>query len=83
MDRSIENPGIFLETNILGTIVKIIWKELGKSEDLIAYVADRKGYDQRYTIDPIKASEKFDRGPTMMFINGIKLMIQWYKNHMN
>lgn len=32
-------------------IVKIILNELGKSEDLISYVADPKGHDQRYAID--------------------------------
>ena len=35
-------------------IVKIICRLLGKSEDLITYVADRKGHDMRYAIDPAK-----------------------------
>ena len=35
-------------------IVKIICKELGKPESLITYVADRKGHDMRYAIDPTK-----------------------------
>ena len=35
-------------------IVKLICKELGKSEDLITYVTDRKGHDRRYAIDPMK-----------------------------
>lgn len=35
-------------------IVKIICKELGKSESLITYVEDRKGHDLRYAIDPTK-----------------------------
>ena len=39
-------------TNI--DIVKIICKELGKPESLITYVADRKGHDMRYAIDPTK-----------------------------
>lgn len=64
-------------------IVKIILKELGKSEDLITYVADRKGHDQRYAIDPTKANRELGWGPTTMFADGIKLIIQWYKNHMD
>ena len=32
-------------------VVKIILKELGKSEDLIRYVTDRPGHDMRYAID--------------------------------
>ncbi len=35
-------------------IVKLILKELGKSEDLITYVTDRAGHDRRYAIDPTK-----------------------------
>ena len=35
-------------------IVKLICKELGKPESLITYVADRKGHDMRYAIDPSK-----------------------------
>ena len=35
-------------------IVKLIVHELGKSEDLITYVTDRKGHDMRYAIDPTK-----------------------------
>lgn len=35
-------------------IVKLICKELGKTESLITYVTDRKGHDMRYAIDPKK-----------------------------
>ena len=38
------------KTNI--EVVKTILKILGKSEDLIEFVTDRKGHDQRYAIDP-------------------------------
>lgn len=64
-------------------IVKIILSELGKSESLITYVADRKGHDQRYAIDPSKANAELGWGPTTMFADGIKLTIQWYKDHMD
>lgn len=62
-------------------IVKIILKELGKSEDLITYVADRKGHDRRYAIDPQKANSQLGWAPTTMFKDGIKLTIQWYKDN--
>lgn len=64
-------------------IVEIILKELGKPESLITYVADRKGHDQRYAIDPSKANRELDWKPTTMFADGIKLTIQWYKEHMD
>ena len=62
-------------------IVKIILKELGKPESLITYVTDRKGHDQRYAIDPAKAMNELGWQPTIMFKDGIKLTIDWYKNH--
>ena len=69
------------KTNI--EIVKIILKELGKTENLISYVTDRKGHDKRYAIDPSKANRELGWSPTTMFADGIKLTIQWYKDHMD
>ena len=37
-------------------IMQKILSKLGKSDKLITHVADRKGHDQRYTIDSIKAN---------------------------
>ena len=62
-------------------IVKIILAELGKPESLITYVADRKGHDLRYAIDPTKANRELGWSPTTMFAEGIKLTIQWYREH--
>ena len=62
-------------------IVKIILKELGKSEDLITYVADRHGHDLRYAIDPAKAMAELGWAPTTMFKDGIKLTIKWYREN--
>ncbi len=62
-------------------IVKIILKELGKSEDLITYVTDRKGHDRRYAIDPSKAMKELGWQPTIMFKDGIVLTIDWYKKN--
>lgn len=59
-------------------IVKLICKELGTSEDLIAYVADRKGHDLRYAIDPTKIYTELGWLPETQFANGIKKTIQWY-----
>ena len=63
-------------TNI--DIVKIICKELGKPESLITYVADRKGHDMRYAIDPTKIHSELGWLPETTFADGIKKTIQWY-----
>ena len=59
-------------------IVKIILKELGKPESLITYVADRKGHDMRYAIDPTKIHRELGWLPETKFDDGIKKTIKWY-----
>ncbi len=59
-------------------IVKLICKALGKSEDLITYVTDRKGHDMRYAIDPSKIRGELGWLPETKFKDGIQKTIQWY-----
>ncbi len=59
-------------------IVKLICKELGKPESLIAYVTDRKGHDMRYAIDPTKIHDELGWLPETKFEDGIKKTIKWY-----
>ena len=59
-------------------VVKTVLRELGKSEDLIRYVTDRKGHDMRYAIDPSKTRDELGWEPTTTFDVGIKKTIQWY-----
>lgn len=62
-------------------IVKLICKELGKSESLIQYVSDRKGHDRRYAIDPTKIHKELGWLPETTFADGIHKTIQWYLDH--
>lgn len=59
-------------------IVKLICKELGKTESLINYVADRKGHDMRYAIDPTKIYNELGWLPETKFSDGIQKTIKWY-----
>lgn len=62
-------------------IVKLILKQLGKSEDLISFVTDRKGHDFRYAIDPTKISNELGWTPKTKFEDGIVKTINWYLEH--
>ena len=62
-------------------IVKIICRLLGKSEDLITYVADRKGHDMRYAIDPAKIHAELGWLPETKFADGIRKTVDWYLNN--
>ena len=64
-------------------VVKTILKQLGKSEDLITYVTDRPGHDQRYAIDSSKSEQELSWDRTYTFEDGIKETIDWYVNNQN
>ena len=64
-------------------IVKLICRELGKPESLIAYVEDRKGHDLRYAIDPSKLRRELGWEPETNFSEGIRKTIRWYLEHRN
>ena len=59
-------------------IVKLILERLGKSEDLIQHVEDRKGHDYRYAIDPTKIKNELGWYPKTKFEDGIIKTIDWY-----
>ena len=59
-------------------VVKAILKQLGKGEDQIEHVTDRKGHDRRYAIDPTKIHEELGWLPTTKFEDGIRETVQWY-----
>lgn len=59
-------------------IVKLICKELVKSESLITYVADRKGHDMRYSVDIGKIQMELGWSPETLFADGIRKTIFWY-----
>lgn len=62
-------------------IVRLICKELHKPEGLITYVADRKGHDARYAVNPAKIQKELGWFPETGFADGMKKTIQWYLNH--
>ena len=62
-------------------VVKAILKELGKGEELIEHVTDRKGHDRRYAIDPTKIREELGWEPTTSPEEGIKATVKWYQEH--
>ncbi len=59
-------------------VVKTILRALGKPESLIRHVADRKGHDRRYAIDPRKIEEELGWKPAYNFDTGMAETIQWY-----
>ncbi len=49
-----------------------------KREELITFVADRPGHDQRYAIDPTKLEIELGYKPLENFDTGIRKTVKWY-----
>ena len=62
-------------------VVKTILKHMNKSEDLIEFVTDRPGHDQRYAIDSSKVEDALGWDRTYNFDEGIKDTVDWYLNN--
>lgn len=62
-------------------VVRMILAALGKPESLIEYIADRKGHDRRYAIDPSKIRAALGWEPRTKFEDGIERTIRWYLEH--
>ena len=62
-------------------ITKMILELMGKGEDMIEYVDDRKGHDFRYAIDFSKAQKELGWEPEVDFKEGLAKTVEWYKNN--
>jgi dTDP-glucose 4,6-dehydratase len=69
--------GVMLPNVVL---VKEILIQLGKSEDLIEFVSDRKGHDKKYALNCQKIATELGWKPQTDFAGGLKETIAWYKN---
>jgi len=62
-------------------LTKKILNLMGKGENMIEYVEDRKGHDLRYAMDYTKIKNELDWEPKMNFDEGLKKTIEWYINN--
>ncbi len=75
----IYNIGSYFEQQNIAT-VKMILDQLGKSHELIEFIADRLGHDFRYSVDCSKL-EKLGWKAKVDFKKGLQETIQWYREH--
>ncbi len=61
-------------------ITKAILKILGRSEDLIRFVADRPGHDRRYALDGTKLAS-LGWKPQAVFEEALDRTVRWYVDH--
>jgi dTDP-glucose 4,6-dehydratase len=62
-------------------VARRILEFLRKDESLITYVEDRPGHDRRYAIDSTKIETQLGWRPEMLFENGLRETIEWYRKN--
>lgn len=62
-------------------ITRRILAELGKGDEMIQFVEDRKGHDWRYSLDSTKITRELGWKPVIPFDQGLKQTIQWYAHN--
>ncbi len=54
---------------------------LGKSENLISFVADRPAHDRRYAVDSSRLRLELGWSPRIPFEEGLDQTVRWYRDH--
>lgn len=62
-------------------LVKKLIKLIGRDDDLIAFVADRKGHDLRYSLSTEVTKKELKWLPKTTFDLGLSKTIDWYMNN--
>ena len=63
------------------TIVEQILSKMGCSLDLIEFVEDRPGHDDRYALDSSKIRNELNWSESRNFEDGLQFTIDWYLNN--
>jgi dTDP-glucose 4,6-dehydratase len=74
------NIGAGEEHSVL-EISGIVIETLGKSKDLLQYVADRPGHVVRHAVDTAKIRAALGWAPREDFREGVRQTVLWYKNN--
>ena len=54
---------------------------IGKNEDSIEFVEDRKGHDRRYSVDISKISNQLGYKPMVNWESGLEETVEWYREN--
>jgi dTDP-glucose 4,6-dehydratase len=75
-----ERNNLYIARTICAVLQKKWPKEGSDYADLITFVADRPGHDQRYAIDATKIESELNWKAAENFESGIELTVDWYVN---
>jgi dTDP-glucose 4,6-dehydratase len=64
-------------------LVSKILAQMNVSQDMIEFVPDRKGHDQRYSVNAEKIKSDLSFQPIIDFDDGLKETIDWYQKNLH
>lgn len=64
-------------------VVRRILRRMGRGEESIERVPDRKGHDRRYALDPSRLKTELGWRPQVDFDTGLSQTIDWYTRHVD
>jgi dTDP-glucose 4,6-dehydratase len=76
-----ERKNIGVVHTVCGILDELSPRASGRYADLITFVRDRPGHDQRYAIDPTKIRTELAWEPSYTFESGMRNTVQWYLDH--
>lgn len=62
-------------------IIKMILKILGKGEEMIEFVKDRAGHDQKYAVDWSKIKTELGWEPSVSLNMGLEKTVKWFQDN--
>jgi dTDP-glucose 4,6-dehydratase len=71
-----DNPEL---TNL--EVIKKLLALMNFNEDMIEFVGDRPGHDQKYALDQSKITSELGWKPKYQLDEALKLIVEWYKNN--
>ena len=60
----------------------LVGKDVSSYAELIHFVTDRPGHDQRYAIDPTKIKIELGWKPELVLEDGLRQTVRWYIEHL-
>jgi dTDP-glucose 4,6-dehydratase len=62
-------------------LTNLLLEATGRDWSAVDHVEDRKGHDQRYSVDIAKINRELGYAPLVPFEQGLADVVQWYRNN--
>ena len=78
-----EQTNLHVVESICALLDELAPRQAGAYKELIAFVQDRPGHDQRYAIDAGKIERELGWTPEESFASGLRKTVRWYLDNLD